>query len=88
MVEQILFLDPVALPVWLVGILVFRYAVREALRFFAWTYLIVMAVFMVLNGKTYYVLPFYPIRVAAGGVASSEGFGAVAPSVSGCVSAR
>jgi hypothetical protein len=68
--EQILFLQPVELPVWLAGIVwFFVMPDGRRFRFFGWAYLIVMAIFMVLHGKTYYPLPFYPILMAAGGVA-------------------
>jgi|HubBroStandDraft_1064217.scaffolds.fasta_scaffold35890_2 hypothetical protein len=69
-VEQILFLDPLALPIWLAGMVwCFVAPSAKRFRFVAWTYLIVLAIFMVLSGKTYYVLPVYPMVVAAGGVA-------------------
>jgi len=73
--EQILFLQPVELPVWLAG-LVWFFVMPEGkrFRFFGWAYLIVMAIFMVLHGKTYYPLPFYPILMAAGGVALEQLF--------------
>lgn len=68
--EQIPFLGPLALPVWLSG-LCWLFSAREArrFRFLAWTYLIVMAVFIFGNGKSYYPLPFYSVLMAAGGVA-------------------
>jgi dolichyl-phosphate-mannose-protein mannosyltransferase len=68
--EQALFLDPVALPVWLCG-LIWLIAAPEArrFRFLGFTYLVVMAVIMALDGKTYYPLPAYPMLAAAGGVA-------------------
>ena len=71
--EQILFLQPVELPVWLAGLAWF-FAMPEGkrFRFFGWAYLIVMAIFIVLHGKTYYPLPFYPILMAAGGVAFGQ----------------
>ena len=69
-VEQILFLGPLSLPIWLAGIVwCFVAPPAKRFRFVALTYLIVMAIFMVLSGKTYYVLPVYPMVVAAGGVA-------------------
>lgn len=69
-VEQILFLDPLALPIWLAGLVwCFAGQAGKRFRFLGWTYVIVLAIFMVLSGKTYYVLPVYPLVVAAGGVA-------------------
>jgi len=70
--EQILFLNPVALPVILAGLAWLLFSKREK-RFqsLGWAFLVVIAAVVTLNGKTYYTLPFYPILFAAGGV----GFG-------------
>ena len=67
--EQVAFLNPIAFPLWLGG-LVWYFTSSEAkrFRFLALTYLIVLAIFMFLGGKSYYVLPVYPILLAAGGV--------------------
>ena len=72
--EQVLFLHPVELPVWLGG-LVWYFGSREGkrFRFLGWSYLIVLAIFMIFNGKTYYPLPVYPLLMAAGGVAYTLG---------------
>ena len=69
LVEQALFLDPIALPVW-VGGLVWLLAAPQAKRFqfLGWAYLVVLGAVMLLHGKTYYVLPAYPMLIAAGGV--------------------
>ena len=58
LVEQVLFLHPLALPVW-VGGLVWLFASGEGkrFRFLGWAYLIVLAIFIFLHGKTYYPLP-------------------------------
>ena len=68
--EQVAFLGPLTLPVWLGGLSWYFFA-REGKRFqfFGWTYLIVMAVFIVGHGKSYYPLPIYTLLLAAGGVA-------------------
>lgn len=73
--EQILFLQPVELPVWLSG-LVWFFAAPEGkrFRFLGWAYFIVMIIFIGLHGKSYYPLPFYPILMAAGGVALERFF--------------
>jgi len=67
--EQVAFLNPIAFPLWLGG-LVWYFTSSEAkrFRFLAWTYLIILAIFLFLGGKSYYVLPVYPILFAAGGV--------------------
>jgi hypothetical protein len=71
--EQIVFLHPLALPVWLGG-LVWCFFARagKPFRFLGWVYLIVMAVFIFLGGKSYYALPVYPLLMAAGGVALEQ----------------
>jgi len=38
-------------------------------RLLGWSWLIVLAVFVILRGKSYYVVPVYPLLMAAGGVA-------------------
>ena len=72
--EQVLFLQPLALPVWLSG-LWWYFAAPEGkrFRFLGWAYLFLLAIFIVLGGKSYYALPVYPVLMAAGGVAL-EGF--------------
>jgi hypothetical protein len=73
--EQVLFLQPLALPIWLAGLgwfLVGREGRR--FRFLGWAYLIVMAIFIGFDGKSYYALPIYPILLAAGGVALEKYF--------------
>lgn len=73
--EQILFLQPLALPVWLGG-LCWYFAGKDAkpFRFLGWTYLFVMAIFIGFAGKSYYVVPIYPVLLAAGGVALGKYF--------------
>jgi hypothetical protein len=74
-VDQILFLQPIELPVWLAG-LVWFFAAPEGkrFRFLGWAYLIVMIIFICLHGKSYYALPIYPMLMAAGGVALEQVF--------------
>jgi hypothetical protein len=74
--EQVLFLDPLALPVWFAG-LVWLLAARDArkYRFLGAAYLVVMVIVMAFREKTYYPLPAYPLLAAGGGVAF-ERFGA------------
>lgn len=71
--EQIAFLNPLALPVWFGGLAWYFLARRGKLfRFVGWAYLIVLAIFMFLGGKSYYALPVYPLLMAAGGVAFEQ----------------
>ena len=68
--EQVLFYQPVTVPLWLGG-LVWLFIAREAkrFRFMAWAYVVVIAIFMVADGKSYYPMGAYPMLMAAGGVA-------------------
>ncbi len=78
LLEQVLFMQPLALPVWLAG-LRWCFAAPEGkrFRFLGWSYLFVLAIFIALGGKSYYALPIYPVLMAAGGVALESFF--VAP---------
>ncbi len=68
--EQVLFMQPVALPVWLGGLCWYFFAADgRKFRFLGCAYLIVLAVFIAFDGKSYYALPVYPVLMAAGGVA-------------------
>jgi hypothetical protein len=71
--DQVIFMNPLTLPVWLGG-LAWCFFARQGrpFRFLGWTYLIVLAVFMVFDGKSYYALPVYPFLAAAGGVAFEQ----------------
>ncbi len=74
LLEQVLFLQPLALPVWLAGLWWYLAAPEgRRFRFLGWAYSFVLAIFIVLGGKSYYALPVYPLLMAAGGVAL-EGF--------------
>src|SRR3984885_2935838 len=75
--EQVLFMQPLALPVWLAGLL-WYFAAPEGkrFRFLGWAYLLVLVIFIVLGGKSYYALPIYPVLMAAGGVALEAFFAA------------
>jgi Dolichyl-phosphate-mannose-protein mannosyltransferase len=71
--DQILFLSPIALPVWLGGLAWLLFAPKgKPFRFLGVAYLVVLAVFIVLDGKSYYVLPAYTLLMAAGGVAIED----------------
>jgi len=67
---QVLFLNPLALPVWLGGLvhLVGGRAGRPY-RALGWAYLVALAVLLAMRAKVYYIAPIYPILFAAGGVA-------------------
>jgi 4-amino-4-deoxy-L-arabinose transferase-like glycosyltransferase len=74
-VQQIAFMNPGTLPLWLSGI-VWVFGSRDGRRYMALgiIYLVVLAEFIVLHGKSYYLAPAYPILFAAGGVALERVF--------------
>jgi hypothetical protein len=66
--EQVLFLNPIALPVLAAGLgWLFLTERGKRFRCLGWAFLIVVAVVMALQGKTYYPWPAYPMLIAAGG---------------------
>ncbi len=74
--EQILMMSPLNFPVWLAGLL-FLFFARDGRRFrvLGWTFVVVVATVMILNGKDYYAAPAYPMMLAAGAVALERSFG-------------
>ncbi|MBO0694985.1 MAG: glycosyltransferase family 39 protein [Verrucomicrobia bacterium] len=69
-VQQIVFMNPGTLPLWLAG-LIWLFGSRDGRRYAALgiIYLVVLAEFIILHGKSYYLAPAYPMLFAAGGVA-------------------
>jgi hypothetical protein len=73
--QQVLFAGPAAAPVWLAGL--WRYSVKPKLaplRAFPIAYAVMVALFLVLHGKAYYIVPIYPVLLAGGAVAIEEWF--------------
>ncbi|HET7840526.1 MAG TPA: glycosyltransferase family 39 protein [Terriglobia bacterium] len=68
---QLLILDPLSFPLWLVGLgWVFFDKYGKSFRFLGWAFVALFATFVVLQGKMYYLAPAYPMLFAAGGVAA------------------
>jgi len=69
MADQAFFLNPVVAPLLGSG-LVWLLISKRGKRFqcFGWAYLLVIVVVLMLNGKSYYPAPFYPILCAGGAV--------------------
>jgi len=63
-------MNPILFPLWLAG-LAWLFFAREGKRYrvLGWTYMVVLATFIALKGKNYYLVPIYPILFAAGAVA-------------------
>ena len=73
--QQIVFMNPGTLPLWLSG-LVWVFASRDGRRYMSLgiIYLVLLAEFIILHGKSYYLAPAYPMLLAAGGVAVERVF--------------
>ncbi len=73
--QQIVFMNPGTLPLWLSG-LIWVFGFRDGRRYMALgiIYLVVLAEFIILHGKSYYLAPAYPMLFAAGGVAVERVF--------------
>ncbi|HET9219687.1 MAG TPA: glycosyltransferase family 39 protein [Terriglobia bacterium] len=68
--DQAMILNPVLVPLWLGGLIwIFASSKGRKYRILGWTYVVVVATFIVLKGKNYYVAPVYPMLFAAGGIA-------------------
>lgn len=72
---QILLLHPATFPVWLGGLIYYLFSARgRQFRLLGLTYLVLLAVFITLKGKVYYLAPAYPMLLAAGSVAFEQMF--------------
>jgi hypothetical protein len=68
--QQILFMLPTALPVWLVGLWYFLAGNgRRRFRVLGLAYLVSLGVLLASSGRTYYLLPAYPMLIAGGATA-------------------
>jgi hypothetical protein len=76
-VQQAVFLNLGTLPLWLGG-LFWLFCSRDGRRYriIGIIYLVTLAEFIVLHGKSYYLAPAYPMLFAAGGVAVERIFAA------------
>jgi hypothetical protein len=64
--QQAMMLNPFSAPLWIAG-LIWLFTKREY-RVLAWTYVILLALFIRLEAKDYYLAPIYPVLFAAGAV--------------------
>jgi hypothetical protein len=68
--EQLLYTNPLAVPVWLCGIIApFRLAALRDLRFIAVAYVVLFLAAVALGAKGYYVVGIYATLLATGAVA-------------------
>ena len=68
--DQAMILNPVLFPLWVGGLLWFL-AGRTGRRYavLGWAYVAMLAIFIALKGKNYYLAPAYPMLFAGGAVA-------------------
>jgi Dolichyl-phosphate-mannose-protein mannosyltransferase len=73
--QQIIFMNPGTVPLWLAG-LIWLFSSRDGRRYMALgiLYLVMLAEFIILHGKSYYLAPAYPMLFAAGSVAVERVF--------------
>ena len=72
LVQQIVVMNPATLPVWLAGVIYLFMPRNRQFRLLGWTFVTVLATFMILKGKDYYSSGAYPMVMAAGGVAIED----------------
>ena len=67
--DQVQFMNPVLAPLWMGGLLWLLIVSRaRQFRLLGVAYLVMLATFILLRGKNYYLASFYPILFAAGSV--------------------
>jgi 4-amino-4-deoxy-L-arabinose transferase-like glycosyltransferase len=66
LLQQAMMLNPLSAPLWIAG-LIWLFTRREY-RVLAWTYAILLVLFIRLEAKDYYLAPIYPMLFAAGAV--------------------
>jgi 4-amino-4-deoxy-L-arabinose transferase-like glycosyltransferase len=69
-VQQAMMLNPFTAPLWIAGLIALF--VWPRYRALVWTYVILLATFIYLEAKDYYLAPIYPMLFAAGAVAVSR----------------
>lgn len=70
---QLLLVSPVLAPVWIAGLLApFRRLELRRLRFVPVTYLVLLAAYIVGNGKAYYLAGLYPAVLALGALPAAD----------------
>ena len=70
--QQVMFLHPALLPIWLTGLVSLLAGRLSRLRVLGWTYLVLLALMIAGKAKNYYLAPIYPMLFAAGGVAIED----------------
>jgi hypothetical protein len=68
--QQAFLVHPLGAPICIAGLWFFlRSRQGQTFRYLGWTYLFLLAEFLILRGRIYYLAPIYPMLFAAGAVA-------------------
>lgn len=67
--QQILLLHPLLFPLWLGGLVSLCAGRLRRYRVLGWTYIALFGLFFLMKAKNYYLVPIYPMLLAAGSVA-------------------
>jgi Dolichyl-phosphate-mannose-protein mannosyltransferase len=66
LLNQIVIMNPIAVPLWVAGLWHYFSKRGSRYRVFGWAYLILFALFIVLQAKSYFLAPAYPPLFAGG----------------------
>jgi 4-amino-4-deoxy-L-arabinose transferase-like glycosyltransferase len=71
LIEQFLFCsNPFFIPLWITGLVYyFRSEAGKRYRLIGWMYVIPFLIYLITQGRSYYLAPAYPMLIAAGAVA-------------------
>ncbi len=64
--RQVMMMHPLLAPLWVGGLVSLLAGRLRAWRVLGWTFVLVLALFIAMHGKDYYVAPAYPMLFAAG----------------------
>jgi hypothetical protein len=73
MFMHIMMVNPLSFPLWVAGLFFFFDAAAGKRRVFFWSYFFLLAIFVALRAKVYYIAPIYPL-LFAGGACALEGY--------------
>lgn len=67
--QQIILTNPGAVPIWVCGLYYYLFTRSgKPYRALGWSYIIILSWFLLFEGRFYYLLPIYPMLLAAGAV--------------------
>jgi dolichyl-phosphate-mannose-protein mannosyltransferase len=70
LLQQVLMMNPISFPFWFGGLVFLLFS--RSYRALGWTFVITIAILMIMHGKDYYAAPAYVIVLAAGAVATER----------------